>query len=341
MSIIYKKKLPNVEELRGKVSLSKSEIKHKEVRDLEMKHIFTGESKKFIVIVGPCSADNEKAVIDYANKLMHVQQQTKDKLMIIPRIYTSKPRTTCQGYKGMIHQPDLHQAENLKSGIEASRRLHTKVIRETGLTCADELLYVDCYKYFKDVVSYFAIGARSVENQHHRLLASALDLPVGMKNPISGDMNVTINSICAAQNQNVFGYDGWELHSLGNPFAHAILRGAFIDGQRKPNYYSDSIKQLYELYLQYELKNKSVIIDANHDNSGKQHLEQINICKDVMKTRSTSTAMRDFIKGIMIESYLMDGKQLETEKCYGKSVTDACLGWEKTEQLLYEIANMV
>ena len=333
------RKLPIPKEIKEQYPLTEEVARIKKDRDEEIAKVFTGESDKFLLIIGPCSADNEESVMDYTGRLAKIQEQVKDKLVIVPRIYTNKPRTTGQGYMGMVHQPNPEKEEDLLEGLIAIRRLHTRAIEETGLTCADEMLYPENYKYLSDLLSYVAVGARSVENQQHRLTASAIDVPVGMKNPTSGDLSIMMNSIQAAQNAHTFIYRGWEVESKGNPYAHAILRGGMnAQGQNIANYHYEDLMHVYEWYQKKNLQNMSVIIDANHANSNKKYLEQIRISKDVMHSRRVNKDIRSLVKGLMIESYIEDGSQKAECGTYGQSITDPCLGWEKTEKLIYELA---
>lgn len=339
MSLIFNRKMPIPKEVKENFPMNEELKRKKELRDKEIEHIFTGESDKFLLIVGPCSADREKPVLDYVYRLSSLQEKIKDKIVIIPRVYTNKPRTMCSGYMGMIHQPDPLKEEDILEGIISVRKLHIKVVEESGLTAADEMLYPEDYRYISDIVSYIAIGARSVENQQHRLTASGVDIPVGIKNPTSGNLEVMLNSISAAQHAHTFLYRGWEVVSNGNPLAHAILRGKIgPNGENIPNYYYEDLNKLFKEYSKRGLKNMSVIVDTNHSNSGKEPLEQIRICKEVMGFREYSSEIKNMVKGIMIESYLEDGNQSITGCIYGKSVTDPCLGWDKTEKLIYEIA---
>ena len=334
--------LPLPANLKAEYPLPKELAEIKKKRDAEIREIFEGKSDKFVVIVGPCSADNEDSVCDYVNRLAKVNEKVSDRLMIIPRIYTNKPRTTGEGYKGMLHQPDPDQAPNLLEGIIAIRRMHIRAIKETGLTSADEMLYPENRSYLDDILSYEAIGARSVEDQQHRLTASGLDIPVGMKNPTGGDLSVMMNSLVAAQTSHVFLYRGWEVQTKGNPYAHAILRG-YVNkhGQSLPNYHYEDLQLLHTLYAKKNLQNPAVIVDANHANSGKQYLEQIRICNEVLHSCRHSDDIRKLVKGFMIESYLVDGAQKIGEGVYGKSITDPCLGWEKSEKLIYSIADQL
>ena len=336
------RKLPIPMEIKERYPLTKSVTKIKLERDEEIAKVFKGESDKFLLIIGPCSADNEDSVMDYISRLAKVQEKVKDRLILIPRIYTNKPRTTGQGYMGMVHQPDPEKEEDLLEGLIAIRRLHTRAIDATGLTCADEMLYPENYKYLSDLLAYVAVGARSVENQQHRLTASGMSVPVGMKNPTSGGMSVMLNSIIAAQVPHKFIYRGWEVKTQGNPLAHAILRGSVNKhGQNLPNYHYEDLRLLYNLYSEQNLENMAVIVDTNHNNSGKKYLEQVRIAHEVMDSRRYSEDIRGMVKGLMIESYIEDGAQKIGEGIYGKSITDPCLGWEKSEKLIYDIAESV
>ena len=341
MAFEFINKLPTPAEIKEQFPLPAEFIAHKAERDEEVKKVISGESDKFLVIIGPCSADNEDAVLDYTNRLIDVQEKTKDRLVIVPRIYTNKPRTTGDGYKGMLHQPDPEKRPSMAEGLHAIRHLHMRVLKETGFSTADEMLYPDNVSYLDDIMSYIAVGARSVENQQHRLTASGLEIPVGMKNPTGGDISVMLNSIVAAQNSHTFLYRGWEVKSHGNPYTHAILRG-YVDkfGNNMPNYHYEDIRNLYEQYQKRNLPNMGVIVDTNHSNSGKQYEEQIRISKDVMHSCHVSPDLHKFVKGLMIESYLEDGSQKVEEHCYGKSITDPCLGWDKTEKLIYDLADL-
>ncbi len=336
------RKLPIPMEIKERYPLTKSVTKIKLERDEEIAKVFKGESDKFLLIIGPCSADNEDSVMDYISRLAKVQEKVKDRLILIPRIYTNKPRTTGQGYMGMVHQPDPEKEEDLLEGLIAIRRLHTRAIDATGLTCADEMLYPENYKYLSDLLAYVAVGARSVENQQHRLTASGMSVPVGMKNPTSGGLSVMLNSIIAAQVPHKFIYRGWEVKTQGNPLAHAILRGSVNKhGQNLPNYHYEDLRLLYDLYSEQNLENMAVIVDTNHNNSGKKYLEQIRIAHEVMDSRRYSEDIRGMVKGLMIESYIEDGAQKIGEGTYGKSITDPCLGWVKSEKLIYDIAESV
>ena len=340
MNMNFKRKLPIPMEIKEEYPLSFACQKQKEKRDVELKKIFKGESDKFLVIIGPCSADNEDSVIDYILRLRELQEKIQDKIFIVPRIYTNKPRTTGDGYKGMLHQPDPNLNADMLKGVIAIRSLHIRAINETGFGCADEMLYPENHRYLSDILSYVAIGARSVEDQQHRLTASGLDIPVGMKNPTGGDIGVMMNSILAAQHPHTFIYRGWEVQSTGNPLAHAILRGYVDDrGLSMPNYHYEDLIRLYEIYSKKNLENMSVIIDTNHANSGKKYEEQIRISKEVLHSCRHNPDIKKMVKGLMIESYLEDGCQKIGENVYGKSITDPCLGWEKTERLLLDLAD--
>ena len=334
--------LPDPEEIKKKYPASDKVTAIKQERDKEIADVFTGKSNKFILIIGPCSADKEESVIDYISRLIPIQEQVKDKILIIPRIYTNKPRTTGEGYKGMIHQPDPTKHEDMLEGLIKVRQLHLHAIEQTGFTCADEMLYPENDRYLSDLLSYVAVGARSVEDQQHRLTASGLDIPVGMKNPTSGTLSVMLNSIKAAQASHTFIYRGWETVTSGNPLAHAILRGAVNKhGQTLPNYHYEDLSLLYELYSNMGLQNMAVIVDTNHSNSGKKYLEQIRIANEILHSRRHSKDLEGFVKGLMVESYIEDGCQSVDDGVYGKSITDPCLGWEKTEKLIYGIAEQL
>ena len=334
--------LPLPANLKAEYPLPKELAEIKKKRDAEIREIFEGKSDKFVVIVGPCSADNEDSVCDYVNRLAKVNEKVSDRLMIIPRIYTNKPRTTGEGYKGMLHQPDPDQAPNLLEGIIAIRRMHIRAIKETGLTSADEMLYPENRSYLDDILSYEAIGARSVENQQHRLTASGMDIPVGMKNPTSGDYTVMMNSCLAGQHPHTFLYSGWEAHTDGNPLTHCILRGALNKhGRSISNYHYEDLRLLYESYQKFNLVNHSCIVDANHNNSGKKFDEQPRIVKEVIHSRNYDPDIKELVKGVMVESYIEDGNQPVGGGCYGKSITDPCLGWDKTERLLKEVADLL
>ena len=336
----FLRKLPIPQQIKTRYPLSEKDAAVKAERDEELKKIFSGESDKFILIIGPCSADSREPVLDYISRLRTVADEVKDKILIVPRIYTNKPRTTGDGYKGMLHQPNPDSTPDMLKGIVAIRDLHMTALHDYGFSCADEMLYPDNHRYLSDLLSYVAIGARSVENQQHRLTASGLDIPVGMKNPTSGDLTVMMNSVTAAQHSHTFIYRGWEVVSEGNPYAHAILRG-YTDfaGKNVSNYHYEDLVKLYEMYGKTDLANPAVIVDANHANSGKKYLEQIRIAKDVVYSCNYNGDIRCMVKGIMIESYIEDGAQKIGEHIYGKSITDPCLGWEKSKELIYNIAD--
>jgi len=341
MNMNFIRKLPIPMDVKAMYPASDEMLKIKAERDEEIKKIFTGESDKFLLVIGPCSADREDAVLDYISRLRTVQEKVADKIFIIPRIYTNKPRTTGDGYKGMLHQPVPTEKPDMLKGIVAIRKLHMRALAETGFSCADEMLYPENHRYLSDLISYVAVGARSVENQQHRLTASGLDIPVGMKNPTGGDLSVMMNSITAAQHSHTFIYRGWEVVSEGNPLAHAILRG-YVNkhGQSLPNYHYEDLIHLYELYQASGLANPSVIVDTNHANSGKKYLEQIRIAKEILHSRRYSPDVKKLVKGLMIESYIEDGCQkIDENDIYGKSITDPCLGWEKTERLILDMAD--
>ena len=336
------RKLPIPKEIKAQYPLKDSVAEIKAERDEEMKKIFRGESDKFILIIGPCSADREDAVLDYIERLKIIQDKVEDKIFIIPRIYTGKPRTTGDGYKGIVHQPDPNSKPDMLKGIIAMRQLHLHALENYRMGCADEMLYPENYRYLSDLLSYIAIGARSVEDQQHRLVSSGMDVPVGMKNPTSGDISVMMNSITAAQHHHTFLFRGWEVSSNGNEYAHAILRG-YVNkhGQTMPNYHYEDLQHLYEIYAQTNLVNPAVIVDTNHANSGKKYLEQIRIAKEVVHSMRNSSDIKKLVKGLMIESYIEDGCQKIGEDIYGKSITDPCLGWNKTSKLILELADLL
>lgn len=340
MGMTFNRKLPIPKEIKELYPLTEKISETKKIKDKEIADIFEGKDKRLLLIIGPCSADKEEPVMDYIGRLAKVQEQVKDKVFIIPRIYTGKPRTTGAGYKGMLHQPDPNKKEDMLQGIISVRKLHARAIEETGLVCADEMLYPENYRYLSDLLSYVAIGARSVENQQHRLVSSGMDIPCGMKNPTSGDISVMLNSITAAQSSHTFLFRGWEVVSDGNPYAHAILRG-YVNkhGEAIPNYHYEDLKHLHELYNEARFVNPSVVVDCNHSNSNKRYLEQIRIAKEVLYSKRHNNDLDSFIKGLMIESYIEDGTQKAEEGVYGKSITDPCLGWEKTERLILDIAD--
>ena len=338
----FKRKLPVPKEVKEMYPLSEEIKQVKAQRDIEIADVFTGKSDKFLLIIGPCSADNEDSVMDYVGRLARLQEQVKDKIIIIPRIYTNKPRTTGEGYKGMVHQPDPTKGEDMLEGIVKVRKLHTRAIAETKLVCADEMLYPSNYRYLSDLLSYVAVGARSVEDQEHRLTASGMECPVGMKNPTGGTLSIMLNAIRAAQAQHTFIYRGWEVTTDGNPLAHAILRGfQNKHDQSLPNYHYEDLKMLYDMYSQMNLQNIACVVDTNHANSGKKYLEQVRISKEILHSMRHSNEIRSMVKGLMIESYIEDGAQKVDEGCYGKSITDPCLGWEKSERLVLDIADLL
>lgn len=342
MSFEFVRKLPVPSEIKEQYPVPEAAARIKIERDKEIKDVFTGNSDKFLVIIGPCSADNEEAVLDYTMRLAKVQEKVKDKLILIPRVYTNKPRTTGTGYKGMLHQPDPEKKPDLLGGLIAIRKMHIDVISQTGLTPADEMLYPENYWFLSDVLSYVAIGARSVEDQQHRLTASGIDVPAGMKNPTSGDFSVMLNSVVAAQAKQTFIYRNWEVNTPGNPLTHTILRGAVNKhGQCIPNYHYEDLNRLFQMYSKRDLANPAVVVDANHSNSNKQFKEQIRITKEVLHSCNHSTDIKSFVKGVMIESYIEEGNQKVGEGVYGKSITDPCLGWNDSERLIYEIADLV
>ena len=340
MSFTFIRQLPSPDEVKALEPMSEEMKEIKAGRDRLIRDVITGESDKFLVIVGPCSADNEDSVCEYTNRLAKVQEKVADRLVLVPRIYTNKPRTTGEGYKGVLHQPDPEAKPDILAGILAIRHMHIRSIAETGLTAADEMLYPDNWHYLSDILSYVAIGARSVENQEHRLMVSGLDIPVGMKNPTSGDFSVMLNSVVAAQGGHDFISRGWEVRTEGNPLTHTILRGAVNKhGNTIPNYHYEDIQLLLEKYEERNLENPAVLIDANHSNSGKKYKQQIRIVKEILHSRRIDEDIRKLVKGVMIESYLVEGcQQIGTDHVYGKSITDPCLGWEDTEKLLYTIA---
>ena len=342
MNMEFKRKLIIPKEIKEMFPVTEEMAALKNERDAEIKDIIAGRSKKFMLIIGPCSADNEDAVIDYILRLRKVQEKVADKIFIVPRIYTNKPRTTGKGYKGLLHQPDPNMNEDMLKGIIAVRETHIRAVKETGFTCADEMLYPENHRYLSDLLSYVAVGARSVEDQQHRLTASGLSIPVGMKNPTSGDFSVMMNSIIAAQSSHTFIYRGWEVTSKGNPYAHAILRG-YVNkrGRSLPNYHYEDLITVCDMYHQEGLENPAIVVDTNHANSGKKYLEQIRISKEVIHSMRSNADIGNMVKGLMIESYIEDGCQTIGEGVYGKSITDPCLGWEKSEKLIYELAELL
>lgn len=341
MNMEFKRRLPLAQEIISMYPLSDEMAKVKAKNDEELRRIFTGEDDRLMLLIGPCSADREDAVLDYISRLREVQEKVKDKIVIVPRIYTNKPRTTGAGYKGMLHQSDPHGSPDMLKGLIAIRRLHVQCIEQTGFSGGDEMLYPENHRYLSDCLSYVAVGARSTENQQHRLTASGLDIPVGMKNPTSGDLSVMINAITAAQGSHVFSYGGWEVESKGNSLSHAIMRG-YVNkhGQAFPNYHYEDLAHLCEIYAKSGLKNPAVVIDTNHSNSGKKWAEQPRIAKEILHSTRYSSDIFKLVKGLMIESYIEDGCQKPEEEIYGKSITDPCLGWEKTERLIYDIAEL-
>ena len=341
--MIFKRKLPIPQDIKAQFPLTQTMIDTRQKSLDELKDVFTGKSDKFVLVIGPCSADNKDSVLDYISRLRTVQDKVSDKIVIVPRIYTNKPRTTGDGYKGMLHQPDPNDKPNPFKGIVAIRSLHTKVLTELGLSTADEMLYPTNYWYLSDLMSYVAVGARSVENQEHRLVSSGITVPVGMKNPTGGDLSVMMNAITAAHHSHQFIYRGWDVTTTGNPLAHAILRG-YVDkhGKSLPNYHYEDLATLCELYMKSGLENPAVIVDSNHSNSGKKYDEQPRICKEVLYSCRHNSDIAKMFKGFIIESYLEDGCQpIGPDEIYGKSITDPCLGWEKTEKLIYDIAELL
>ena len=342
MNMEFYRELPAPEKIKEEFPLSRELAQKKEAYDAEIRDILSGKSNKLLLVIGPCSADREDPVVEYISRLRKIQDKVQDKIFIIPRIYTNKPRTTGQGYKGMLHQPDPHKAPDMLSGIISIRKMHMRAIKETGFFCADEMLYPDNHCYLSDILSYVAVGARSVEDQYHRLTASGFNIPVGMKNPTSGDHSVMLNAILAAQSSHTFIYRGWEVKSHGNPYAHAVLRGYINQrGQNFPNYHFEDLLRLSEEYLEHGCNNPAVIVDTNHSNSGKKYLDQVRICKEVLHSCRHSDEIRKIVKGFMIESYLVDGCQSVDGDVYGQSITDPCLGIEKTERLIYDIADLL
>ncbi|MBQ1455391.1 MAG: 3-deoxy-7-phosphoheptulonate synthase [Thermoguttaceae bacterium] len=341
MEMEFVSRMPQPQELIRDYPVSAEAKKKKAQRDRQIADILTGKDRRLLLIVGPCSADREDAVLEYARRLADLQPSVSEKFLIIPRVYTNKPRTKGIGYKGMLHQPDPRKEGDLLSGIIAIRRMHIRVVEETGFSAADEMLYPSNYSYLSDLLGYVAVGARSVENQEHRLVSSGLGVPVGMKNPSAGDINVMMNSIAAAQSPQEFIFRSWEVHTPGNPLAHAVLRG-YVDnfGRSHPNYHYENLLGLLRLYQDSGLQNPAVIVDANHNNSGKEYLEQIRIAKDIMHSRSINGEIRNLVKGLMVESYLEDGSQKVGENIFGKSITDPCLGWEKTKKLIEDLAEI-
>lgn len=342
MNMDFIGKLPIPQEIKAQYPVPPEASAVKARRDAEIKNIFTGKDNRLLLVIGPCSADNEVSVLDYISRLRGVQDKVSDKILIVPRIYTNKPRTTGAGYKGMLHYPDPGDKPNLIKGVIAIRRLHMKALTEYGFSCADEMLYPENHRYLNDLLSYVAVGARSVENQQHRLTASGIDIPVGMKNPTSGDLSVMMNAIKASRGKHTFCYRGWEVKSHGNPYSHAILRG-YVNrfGQSLPNYHYEDLLSLAEAFEKERLENPAVIVDTNHSNSGKKYLEQVRIANEVLHSCRCSGDVRRIVKGFMVESYIEDGARSLDEPGYGKSITDPCLGWEKTERFIRETADRI
>ena len=341
-TLIKEKKMPTPEEIREEIPLSAEGVRTKAQRDKEIADILTGRDDRLLLIIGPCSADREDAVLDYVSRLIPVQERVKEKILIVPRIYTNKPRTTGDGYKGIASQPNPLEDPDLVEGLKAVRHMHVRAVNETGFACADEMLYPENISYLDDVLSYHAVGARSVENQQHRLVSSGIAAPVGMKNPTSGDISVMLNSITAAQHPHVFAFRDWQVRTQGNPLAHAIMRGSVnASGENKSNYHYEDLIRLYDAYQKKNLQNMAVIVDTNHSNSGKQYLEQVRIANEVLHSRRHSEEIRTMVKGFMIESYIEDGAQKIGEGIYGKSITDPCLGWAKTEAMIYSFAEQL
>lgn len=342
MNMEFKRKLPTPQTIRDMYPVSPELARQKQANDRAVRDVLTGEDDRLMLLIGPCSADREDAVLDYVTRLRGLQEKVKDKILLVPRVYSNKPRTTGDGYKGIASQPDPTEQPDMVKGLISMRHMHVRAVNETGFTCADEVLYPGNDGYLADVLSYVAVGARSVENQQHRLVASGLAVPVGMKNPTSGDLSVMLNSITAAQHSHVLSYCSWEVETKGNPMAHAILRG-YVDntGRTRPNYHYEDLMGLYEQYQAKNLQNMAVIVDTNHANSGKNHLQQPRIVNEVMHACRHSGEIRSMVKGFMVESYLEDGNQKVGEGIYGKSITDPCLGWEKTEKMIFELADQL
>ena len=342
MNMVFRREMPTANVIQEMYPLSESSRARKRENDREVQAIFTGESNKLLLVIGPCSADREDAVLEYIERLRLVQERVAEKIVIVPRVYTNKPRTTGDGYKGMLHQPDPTHSPDLLRGLLAIRKLHIDALERTGFSCADEMLYPENHRYLSDCLTYVAVGARSVENQLHRLTASGLDIPVGMKNPTGGDLKVMMNSVKAAQHSHTFVYSGWEVQSAGNPLAHAILRGySNKHGQNVPNYHYEDLRFLFDLYAESGLSNPAVIVDCNHANSGKLFDQQPRIALEILHSMRVNGDIRSIVKGLMIESYLEDGCQKPEEGVYGRSITDPCLGWEKTEKMIYDLADQL
>ena len=342
MNMEFKRKLPAPQTVKDMYPVTEEMAQNKRENDRQIKAVITGEDQRLMLLIGPCSADREDAVLEYCERLAKLQEVVSDKLVLIPRVYTNKTRTTGDGYKGLLHQPDPRKTSDMLEGVIAIRRLHTNVLANTGLPTADEMLYPDNYRYLSDLLSYVAVGARSVENQEHRLTSSGIDVPVGMKNPTSGDISVMLNSIMAAQHPHTFIYRGWEVDTTGNPLAHAILRG-YVNkhGESMPNYHFEELERLYNAYTAKGLQNMALIVDANHANSGKKYQEQPRICKEVLHSCRHSGEIKSMVKGFMVESYLEPGCQKIGDGVYGKSITDPCLGWEETIRLVQDIADLI
>ncbi|MGM9632641.1 MAG: 3-deoxy-7-phosphoheptulonate synthase [Eubacteriales bacterium] len=340
--MIFKRKLPIPQEVKAEFPLSEELAKKKAQNDAEIKKILSGESDKFLLVIGPCSADREDAVMEYVHRLKKLSEQVEDKLLIVPRVYTGKPRTTGEGYKGLVHQPNPAEPPDMYKGLVSIRKIHMRVLEETGFSTADEMLYPENHRYLSDLLSYIAVGARSVENQQHRLTASGMDVAVGMKNPTSGDISVMMNAIKAGQSSHMFIYRGWEVESEGNPYTHAILRGYVNkNGDSIPNYHYEDLAHLYDTYMKMGLQNPAVVVDTNHSNSDKHYKEQVRIAKEVLHSRRHSANINGLVKGLMIESYLEDGAQKIDGGVFGKSITDPCIGWNRTEKLILDIADII
>ena len=340
--MIFKRKLPIPQEVKEMLPLSDELAAIKAKNDDDIKKIFSGESNRFLLVIGPCSADREDAVMEYIYRLKKLSEQVQDKIMIVPRVYTGKPRTTGEGYKGLVHQPNPAEPPDMFKGLVAIRKIHMRVLEETGFSTADEMLYPENHRYISDLLTYVTVGARSVENQQHRLLASGIDVPVGMKNPTSGDISVMMNAIKAGQSSHMFIYRGWEVESAGNPYAHAILRGYVNkNGESHPNYHYEDLAHLNDTYIRMGLQNPSVVVDCNHSNSDKRYKAQVRIAKEICHNRQHSKSLNNFVKGLMIESYLEDGAQNIDDGIYGKSITDPCIGWARTEKLILDIADLL
>ena len=342
MNMVFKREMPTANVIQEMYPLTEAMRQRKKENDEAVQAVFTGASRKLLLIIGPCSADREDAVLEYIGRLRRLQEKVQDKITMVPRIYTNKPRTTGEGYKGMLHQPDPTHSPDLLRGLLSIRKLHIDALEQTGFSCADEMLYPENHRYLSDCLSYVAVGARSVENQLHRLTASGLDIPVGMKNPTGGDLQVMMNSVRAAQHGHTFVYSGWEVQSSGNPMVHAILRGySNKHGRSVPNYHYEDLRFLYDLYEGSGLANPAVIVDCNHANSGKQFDQQPRIAMEILHSMRVNEDIRSIVKGLMIESYLEDGCQKPEDGVFGKSITDPCLGWEKTETMVLELADQL